>query len=377
MNLGRGGRLSLQNPLLTEMESLEQKSPMVSESTDSTDVGLDWLNLAFDINLDLTDFDSDLWSSSPKGGERVPGVAYQELFASLPFGGTHITVCLNLVRFRCYVRFNPSTALFGASRQLVSGDKAWLVVERVLDYLQPNVFGEFDCLSEGGEIRRSSDWIEKVWLTRVDCARNLFIDDPEQFKKLAESSVGKHNPMKNSYSKTGGTWGLVHKTKQEGQDRIYDKSLELSQHIREEELGQVEPNWFRFETQLQRDRLVRYQMTRLSELNQERVWVALERRFAATGWGVAIRGKGDFALASESLTATEKMSLLGFISMNRLGLQDEVSPGRQRKYSQMMLALGLTFDDPVGFGPLRGVVDIRQGKIVDRIKGGGSNDPEK
>ena len=365
--------LSHQNPLLTDLESSGFDAPVAEDNPDSMNVGLDWLNIAFDMHPDLSDLESDVWSSTPNGGERLAGVAYQELFARLKFGKTNVSVTLNLIRFRCYARFNPSKALFGNSMQLVSGDDAWLVVQRLLEFLQPHVYATFDYYSQDGLLLRDSDWLERVWLTRVDCARNLYIDEPEQFKKLATTSIGKHNPIKSSYSKERGTWGLVHKTKQEGQDRIYDKSLELSQYLREEEVSEIEPNWFRFETQLQRDRLIRYNMTRLSDLQQERVWVALEQRFAATGWGVAIRDKGDLSSVLSPLSPTDKMSLLGFIAMHRLGIQNEVTPGRQRKYQRLMLSLGLTLDDPVDLGPVRGVVDIRLGKIADRSKGGGSS----
>jgi len=355
--------LNGENPLLTVKEIADDESPLVVTSDVSMDVGLDWLNIAFDLNTDLSDLDGDIWKSSPKGGERLPGISYPELFANLEFGGASIAVTVNLIRFRCYVRFNPSRALYGKSMNLVSGDDAWLVVERLLDFLQPHVFGAFEFGDGEGEIRRHPDWRGEVWLTRVDCARNLKIDDPEQFKRLAASATPKHNPTVTSYDKKRGTWGLVHKTKAEGQDRLYDKSLELENLLREEELVQVDPDWFRFETQLQRDRLKRFGMMTVADLTQEKVWAAIEHRFAVTGWGVTLRSKGGVSKAINSLTPTDKMSLLGFIGMGRLGIEHEVSPGRRHKYSRMMRALGMTFDDPVDLGPVRGVVDIRLGMV--------------
>lgn len=350
-------------PLLTEGESVIQDKRSSTSSMERRDVGVDWLNLGFDLNLDQSDLESDYWSPTKRRSERIPGVAYPRLYAQVPFGKTYAQIELDLIRFRCFLRFNPSSALFGKAFDLVDAEESKLVVTKLLDALQPDIFGVFDQVLDTGEVVRAPEWQSQVTLTRVDAARNLYIDEPEQFKRLTPLSRGKHNPTNHQYEKNGSTWGLVQQTKQEGQERLYDKSLELVQQVREEEIFEVERNWFRFETQLQRDRLKKFGFETLAGLTQERLWEALEQRFLATGWGVPIRRQGSVTESLRGTPPNELLTMLGFMSMKRLGIANMIPPRRRKVYERMIRESGLTSDDPVDLGPVRGFVDVRLGAI--------------
>lgn len=351
------------NPLLTGW-TLDEENP--SAYPKDSNHGVDFLYLGFDVSSDYGDSDSPLWSMDRWGTERVPGFMHPQLFYTLPFGETNVEVELRTLDWRCYLRFNPSRAVYGKSKDLLPAEAVKPLVERLLYELQPLVFPSFVTVDDKGEFVNDSDWDKKVSISRIDCARNLLIDDPYQFKQAAMRSQPIQNPTIHSFGKKGTSWGLVHGTATVGKDRLYDKDADLQRFDVEASIIQEQGDWFRFEAELRADRLKKFGLTRLSDIDAETVWNVIATRWAASRWGVTINSPGTLVKTLEGLSVNDKCNLLGYHSLHMLGLHHEIPLSRHRKYGKIAADLGIKLDEAIETqGAPTKRVDIWEGKIVD------------
>jgi len=351
------------HPLLTGGNESSNQSLLLPQDND---YGVDFVHCGFDLHPDFSDLDSSLWAIDRWGTERIPGIIHPQLFQHIPFGNTYVEVEVRTLDWRCYVRFNPSRAVYGKSRQLLHPAAVEGLIEKLLVELQPLVFPSFVFVNRQGEFVNESDWASQVSLSRVDCARNLIIDDPNRFKLAAQKAQPAQNPTIHSFGKKGKSWGLVHGTVSVGQDRLYDKNADLKRFDVEASLVQDVGEWFRFEAELRSDRLEKFGLKRLSSLSDERVWNAILTRWEASRWGVTLSTPGSIVAATKDLSVNEKSQLFGYHSMHLLGLQDEIPQSRHRKYGKLSRDLGLQLDVPIEFqGIASRKVDIWHGKIIE------------
>lgn len=361
-----GARLSKTNniPFLTGQNATGPSA--FSTIPQDVEYGVDMVYAGFDVPDTSIDLDSPLWSIDRWGSPTVPNYMHEQLFYYHDFQGSSVEVEFRLLDARCYLRFNPSRAVFGKSRQLLPAEAVEPLVGALMDELFYLVAGPFYGVDSAGEIKRLDGWADHVSLSRVDCARNLWIDDPTQFKKITFMSIPLQNPMVHSFGQHGKSWGLVHGTKTVGQDRLYDKNADLKRFDIEESLTQQEGEWFRFEAELRGDRLTKYGMKRLSSLTSERVWEAIEGRWEATRWDVSITEPGSIVSATEHLSVNDKISLFGYMEMHLLGLEQEIPESRHRKYKKMVRDLGLHANEPIETqGEKTRTVSIWEGRLVD------------
>ena len=336
-----------------------------SKVPNDSEHGVDWVNLRIDLDPSSIDLSSPLWTVDRNGNLPDPDITYRCYYAQIPFGETHVDTTLSIDSMRVYLRFNPSTALYGKTKNILPAPALKPLVEKLLTECFQHFSANFDHVDERGTITRDPRWADLVWISRLDAARNLYIPDDFRFKKAIEAATPRNKKTKYIYESGLDGWGVVNKTKTAGQDRIYDKEAELSLHEADEILSQNLGTCFRFETQLQRDRLDKFNLRRLSDVTAESVWRVIAERWADCRWDVTFNEPGTIANAIAHLSASEKSGLLGYLGMHQLGFANQVTASGHRKYGAIARGLGLVPGQPLeDQGATNQYVDIFVGSVV-------------
>ena len=332
---------------------------------DELDFGPDWLGLSFNVNPNMSNALSPEWTVLGTGNPPEPDGDYEKLFMSMPFMNTNVEVRYFPRLLKCYLHFNPSTALYGKTAQIAPTGACVALVDKLLDVLQPFVSAEFDLIDVAGTITRASGWEHSVAITRLDPACNLYIDDTLKVKNALANSRPKNFKTRVVYETNKGGWGLESRTKGEGKDTIYDKVAELKTHgvsVEADPRGAA----YRFETKLQRSRLKKCGFSSLADVTEKRVWEALEARWEASRWGVGLAEPGTISEALKGLKPSTQLTVLGYLCMAELGLEHALPASRKRNMSKLLDGLGLM---PGMSTQEAGVVsrrlDLRKGYLVD------------
>ena len=83
-------------------------------------------------------------------------------------------------------------------------------------------------------------------------------------------------------------------------------------------------------------------MTTLSRVNDERVWQALETRWKACKWGVAVGGTDPIVGALEQLELSQQESLLGFLHLSSLDAYEDKTTSHYKRLAKLAAQYGLT-----------------------------------
>jgi hypothetical protein len=352
------------NPLLTGWETKPTK-PTIKVPKDS-DHGVDWVNLRIGLDPSSIDLSSPIWTVNHNGKLPDPDITYDAYYAKIPFGQTFVDAAIYIDSMRLFLRFNPSAALYGKSKSILPADALEPLIGKLLDECYEHFVPEFDHVDDQGTISRDPQWAEKVWISRLDCARNLQIKDHARFKKAIEKATPRNMKTKYVYDSGINGWGVVNKTKSVGQERLYDKDVELALHDADEILSHSQGTCFRFETQLQSDRLDKFGLRHLANVSAESVWRVIEERWKDCRWDVTFAEPGTAAKAMKYLSSSEKTGLLGYLGKHQLGFQDEITVSATRKYGSLAKSLGLKPGMPLeSQGVATQQVDIYLGAVID------------
>lgn len=333
--------------------------------TDS-EYGVDWLTLGFYIDPDSLDLYSSVWTIKGWKKKPEPDEVYDVYYLKTPFLNTIVDVKVNVNDWRCWVSFNPSTAVYGKTRTLIKPEDCSRVVGALLNALSAYLMPIFDHVDDQGTIHREPLWSQQVKVSRIDCARNLFISDPYRFKKAISAATPRNKKTKYTYENGAKGWGVVNQTKESGKDQVYDKDVELKFDKEGEYMSQEGGTWFRFETHLMKKRLPKFGITHLSHVTETAVWTAILERWTACRWDVTFSEPGTIAKAVSHLTVTEKKGILSYLDMHFLGFGYELSGAAERKYGKLAKDLGFTVGEPVtDQGLANQKVDITLGEVVD------------
>jgi hypothetical protein len=352
------------NHLLSESETTRLTNNQPAVPADNNH-GIDWIGFGFDVNPNLGDYLSSLWTINKAGNHPEPDTVYNNLWMDLPIGKTVASVNLQPEKLRCYVHFNPSTALYGKTSQLAPYNSCIRLVTTLLDALQPFVHAQFDLVDDFGNITRSNLWERSVGLTRLDCARNVYISDTFQAKKCLQLQKPKNMKTKFTYENGKNGWGLVNKTMAEGEDKIYDKEEQLRSS------GGVLPTpdprgtLFRFETELKRSRLKKYGFRTLADINETYAWEAIQDRWEACRWGVQLLEPGTLAKSISGLSYTQQCGVVEYLAMHSLGLGDGFTESRHRHMGSLVRQLGLQLGEPLEVqGAAQFKLDLYSGQFI-------------
>ena len=354
------------NPLLSGTETTIE---ILHSIPNDKEWGVDYLNLSFYVNPDYTDLSSTDWYVNTSGklsnSESIQDTYNQQF----QFGKGSVAVILNATSGVCRLRFNPSTLLYGNTSQLIPAEACKPLVDSLISGLAYIVVPVFDQLDVNGTFTRADNWASQVKVSRIDCSRNLLIDDPFHFKSKIEAANPKNKKNKYLFESGSEGWGMVNSTSTNGRETIYDKDVELDLDDFDEKFEQKGKTMFRFETQLKRDRLKKFGFTTLESITPDKVWDAIETRWNSCNWDVTLSEPGDISLAVRDLNSNECSGLLGYLSKKHLGLESKVTIGEERKYGALAKKLGMEVGMAVHEqgNPTR-QVSIFHGTVVDLEK---------
>jgi hypothetical protein len=319
------------NPLLT-VEKLNEKAHRPVVPTDN-ELGIDTVRMFIPVNLDLCEWDSSLWGYDSTGNSSVKNRTYHHLETVISHDFADVKVVLYPDTAIARLSFNAARLLTPKSRQLLDPDALVPLVEGVLNAVSHLVVGAFDSVDPGtGAFIRDSNWADQVGLTRLDIARNLFIDSPQEVRMTLEKLQPHKGKTIHKYWDAEGGWTLWNKTKTTGSDRLYDKAAELAAHTKDEVLGAANDGWYRFETQLEKDRIKRFGFSKLSGITRERVWQALEVRWDKCGWEEML----------ETVPIKERMEFLGYLEAASRHQTSLMHPPQIAKMQKLAKKLGVT-----------------------------------
>lgn len=246
-----------------------------------------------------------------------------------------------------FLQFNAARIQSRKSADLLPPNALKPLVESLLFDLVPQipVLPEVMHIDQNGSMDLVDDWSKHVKLTRLDCARNLYVDCPEYLKHALSSVKSKYQKTVHIYFDNVG-WTRSNTTKSAGQDRIYDKSAEL-RNLELEERFHWDRKLFRFESQLQGDRLLNFGLKTLDRVSDESVWHVLDSRWESCGWGIKLPGKGSFDFLLDSLAEKERIPFVGFLALKAEGMGDMIEGRLNRRFAKISEKLGIVPGLPI------------------------------
>lgn len=352
------------NPLLTDWLTSNTKKQLPIPADD--DYGVDWITLRIDLDPSSIDLSSPMWTVTRKGKVPDPDITYDCYYIKIPFGQTVVDGQFYVDSWRIYLSFNPSTALFGKSKWICPVVEVAPLVGKLLDHCSPLFMPVFDRMDDQGTITRDLNWEASVWLSRIDCARNIYIDDPIRFQEAIAAAQAKNAKTKSIHTSGKRGWTVENKTATVGLDRVYNKDAELARHGVIEERDPALGVCFRFEAQLRADRIDKFGLRYLSSISDEKVWNAIESRWNDCRWNVKFAEPGTFGKAISHLSASDKTGLFGYLGKHQYGFLDDITESAERKYGAICKTLGFIPGKPIEtMGAATRVADIFAGRVID------------
>jgi hypothetical protein len=351
------------NVLLTDTETTSSEVTL-SLPTDA-DWGVDTVNLSFPVCLSACDESSSIWTKSSSLIDLETGQEYSGWTGCHSTSHGDVRVSLNVTKQRCYLQFNAARLLHGKSKELLPPAALKPLVGNLLEDLQYAVMPDFDIDEHVGVLSRRATWASEVKLTRIDLARNFEIRQSiNEVKKALELAKPRYGKTKISYEKSDGGWTLVNGTSSTGQDRIYDKSHELKTVEMEEQMSQ-NLHIFRFEAQLQKDRLKRSGITTLEAVTEEKCWLAIIERWDACQWAITVNEPGTLGKALAALEPKRQKDVAGYLYMASIGTDVLLTRAYRTEMRKVCRQLGLSVGMPLyeqGIGLLK--LDLMSGELV-------------
>jgi hypothetical protein len=328
------------NPLLTDSNVNENNPKGISPA--DKEWGIDTVTISFKVDLNLCSNDPSEWTKESTDFYSDSQQTRHNLVKVLEKEYANVRISFLPKYEKCSITFNSARLLSPKSRSLCPPSALKPLVAGLLDEVKEFVWPQFDYLDEAsGEIKRDSDWASQVSFTRLDAARNLFIDDIPGVKQALPLARPKYWKGYILYLQPGESWTLVNTTERSGKDRVYDKDAELANHDVHETID-TEGAWFRFECQLQEDRLLTNGLKTLDKVTDERVWEAIAKRWDYCQWGVNLYQRGTIQRAIQNLSANQKQDLVGFLALSSMNELEGLTPSRIRTMNALARSVGLT-----------------------------------
>lgn len=289
-----------------------------------TDWGIDTVRLSFDADPNESWTLSPFWTSTSSRKRPGQAVEDEEFLGYLSLPTADVRVTLYAKSRICHLDFNAARLAYGKSPLLWAPEGLTPLVELILQAVSPHACPTFIGHDKNGVETWAEDWAGQIRIKRLDIARNLTIEDPALVKSALPSIQCKYGRSKAEYASGSAGWTLMNATRQSGVDRLYDKGAELANFDINCLLSESGGRLFRFEAQLQGDRLKKHGLTRLSDVTDARAWAAMEARWDATGWGSPLPSSSGLLEALAGLSGVLKERLIGFLHLDATGQASEV-----------------------------------------------------
>lgn len=275
-----------------------------------------------------------------------------------------IRVSYKPIRKEMYISFNAARIVSAKSIELLPPSALRPLLERLFVDLvgQIPLRPAFVSITNG-EIRLIDGWEKQVSFIRLDCARNFIVEQPEAIKHALSQQRGKYHKTTHMYFNKDG-WTLVNASKTQGVDRIYDKSAEMKS-LEQEERFEWNRKWFRFEAQLQKERLKKYGLKTLDKLDDQRVWDSIEDRWSKCEWNVSLPGEGSLLELSLQLPIKKRIEFFGYMAACTHGFLDVADQGAIKRCKKHVKSLRVTPGLPLElYGPMNMTLSLWHGEVV-------------
>lgn len=329
------------NHLVTQSVTAGTSSLPTQLTAKDTQWGVDYVEFSFTVNNDLCSLSDSMWTWDGSGKSRDSDVEHSTHIANVSLGGAEVKITYKPEHSKAYVSFNPSRVLKPKSAYLLPPAALPAVINGLLDQIQSAVHPEFDPVDlSTGDIARDGNWTQLINIHRLDAARNFLIDDLPMVKAHLINATPRYGKVNHLYWDQKGGWTLQNSTKRVGHDRIYDKYAELDGIEPEEGVGVAEGT-FRFEAQLHKDRLKKFNLKTLDKVTDENVWNALKTRWNACNWDVVVPEAGTIIGALEPLSVALKEGLIGYLFLASQGAISGMSKEHIRDRNRLARQYGL------------------------------------
>jgi len=263
----------------------------------------------------------------------------------------------------CHIEFTAPRLVSAHPPDLLPAGALKALVRGVIDDLRDAIWPAFAEVTEDGEIRWTDDWATNVRVKRLDLARNFLIVDPDIVKAALDSVQSRHQRERVRYGSKRSGWTITNQTTTAGQDKMYDKQAEL-EGKHDTNLTSVD-GLFRFETQIEGDRLRRLGVQRLSNIDEHTAWDALSHRWEQTRWGSPLPSPDGLLQAVQRLPIRKQCTLVGYLHFAAEGMTGRLSESQQRTLRAQAKTCGLTPGMPVHLmGTPSKRLDLYSGTLV-------------
>lgn len=328
------------------------------------DWGIDTVAISFNVNPEHCDLSPDLWPISSTRNLRDDQPEAETFVREVSFLNGKARITLYTARNICTMHFNAARMISPKSALLLPPAALLPLVRGLVEDQKVVTCPSFIRTTDDGRERWQMDWADQVRIKRIDIARNLSILDPEAVKIGLRAARPRNMKTQHEYCSNDGGWTLENKTARSGSDRMYDKSADLARWEVEDRLQAGNPV-FRFESQVQGDRLERLGLRRLSMITDESVWNALQIRWDATGWGSPLPSATGLFDAVDGLSVAMQEGLLGYLLLAASGKTGHMSAAHIAERNRLARNLGLSPGVPVHLlGAPDRHIDLAAGCIV-------------
>ena len=145
---------------------------------------------------------------------------------------------------------------------------------------------------------------------------------------------------------------------------FYNKTVQM-RDTKAQQVAQTISHIYRFESRLEDSRLEKYGLDDPAKVNDQNVWRAIDERFHACGWNVALIDAGALLEKLKGVRYQEIEQLLGFNEAVRLGLDQQMSSAVRRGRRKLAKNYGIT--PGIGINAKASetfLLDLRQGRLV-------------
>jgi len=351
------------NLLITSTESSFQNSANPHQWPQDKEWGIDTCTLSIPVASDVPELAHNDWGQTEgKQNAKFDKTTFVSIFS---IGYAAVRVAYMPIYQSIFISFNAARIISKKSAELLPPGALEPLVERLLLEVVPQipVAPTFMAIDHQGTIELADDWAMQVKFTRLDCARNLYVDNPEYVKHALSKVKSKYQKTVHIYFDDEG-WTRANATKSAGFDRIYDKPAEL-RHLELEERFHWDKRLFRFESQLQGDRLNTYGLKTLDKVCDESVWNVLETRWHACGWDVKMPGDGSLDELLTQVQEKDRLPFIGYLSAATDGLVDKIDARSLKRFSRLSSLLGIVPGLPLSsYRPMTKQLSIWHGSCV-------------
>ena len=327
--------------------------------------GIDTCTLSIPVRDDVPELAHNSWGQTEgKQNERYDKTAY---VTNLSVGYADVRVAYMPIYSSIFVSFNAARILSRKSAELLPAGALGPLVENLLYEISPQlpVLPVFMKLDTDGTLELTADWEQEVKFTRLDCARNLYVDSPEYVKHALSNVTSKYQKVVHIYYDHEG-WTRANQTKSAGMDRIYDKSAEL-RNLELDERFHWDKRVFRFECQLQGDRLSQFGLKTLDRVSDASVWNVLATRWDSCRWGIPMPGNGSLDELLIDVPIKDRVAFIGFLSAKAEGLTDLIPKKVCEKHSRVARSLSLIPGLPLtSYRPMSRYLSLFYGGVSNR-----------